>query len=170
MSFRLLHPNLSSPHRSEMIQETLLWDFPKVFLPSFSYLPNSIGKTSTKAKESYCASTSCIVHLGGAFQNGNIYSLNFCYLLMIVLFSFCQQNDRAESVNDLQIIYSMYCTKDWKEERLHASLKKESHFLFYCPDADKLGRHKMSVNAFHCISSAASKTDSNIKGEDKGLI
>lgn len=155
MSFRLLHPNLSSPHRSEMIQETLLWDFPKVFLPSFSYLPNSIGKTSTKAKESYCASTSCIVHLGGAFQNGNIYSLNFCYLLMIVLFSFCQQNDRAESVNDLQIIYSMYCTKTekrdcmpWKRSPIFCSI-----VLLLLPDADKLGRHKMSVNAFHCISS-----------------
>ena len=42
------------PHRSKkmiLLQETLLWDFPKVFLlPSFSYLPNSIGKTSTKAR------------------------------------------------------------------------------------------------------------------------
>ena len=74
------------------------------------------------------------------------------------------------NLNDLQIIYSIAQEKTAEKGNpilfCHTLL---SSFLFLSL-ADKLGRHKMPVNAFLCISTAASKKDSNIKGEDKGLI
>ena len=75
------------------------------------------------------------------------------------------------NLNDLQIIYSIAQEKTAEKGNpiLFLSHTLLSSFLFLSL-ADKLGRHKMPVNAFLCISSAASKKDSNIKGEDKGLI